>query len=157
MLSSVARANIYLKFFGFFKVPFIWLTRAKVLRLDESSVEIKIPLKRKTKNHLNSMYFGALAIGADVAGGFMAMTKAKQNNMRISLAFKHVEGRFIQRAESDVHFICDDGAVIDKMLATTMETGERVNESVRITSVCPAIDRNQAVAEFDLTLSVKRY
>ena len=50
MLSSVARANIYLKFFGFFKVPFIWLTRAKVLRLDESSVEIKIPLKRKTKN-----------------------------------------------------------------------------------------------------------
>lgn len=157
MLSPVTKANIYLKFFGFFKVPFIWLTRAKVLHLDDNRVEIKIPLKRSTKNHLNSMYFGALAIGADVAGGFMAMTKAKKKNIRISLAFKHVEGNFIQRAESDVHFICNDGAVIDKMLATTMETGERVNESVRITAVCPAIYSSQAVAEFDLTLSVKRY
>lgn len=62
--------------FGFTKVPLIWLCRPKIIAINEKMVEVKIPLRKRTKNHLNSMYFGALAVGADVAGGFLAMSKA---------------------------------------------------------------------------------
>ncbi|EGA69622.1 hypothetical protein VISI1226_13908 [Vibrio sinaloensis DSM 21326] len=156
MLSPIAKANFYLNWFGFFKVPLIWLCRPKILTLDSERVEIKIPLKRKTKNHLNSMYFGVLAVGADVAGGFMAMSKAQERGKQVSLAFKAVEGQFLKRPEEDVHFICTDGKLIDEMLDETFRTGERVNKAVKITAICPSLHGEEPMAEFFLTLSLKK-
>ncbi|MCL9783126.1 DUF4442 domain-containing protein [Vibrio sp. S4M6] len=155
MLSSVKKANLYLKSFGFFKVPLIWLCRPKIISLDSQSVAVRMPLKRKTKNHLNSMYFGALAIGADVAGGFMAMSKSSQRGINISLAFKEVEGKFLKRAEGDVLFECSDGKLIDQMLDEAIETKQRINRNVSIIARCPNIDSDSHVAEFTLMLSVK--
>ncbi|WP_100752345.1 DUF4442 domain-containing protein [Vibrio salilacus] len=156
MLSPLTKANLYLNMFGFFKVPFIWLARPKLLQLDSNRVEVKIPLKRRTKNHLNSMYFGVLAVGADVAGGFMAMNKAQQCGQKVSLAFKAVDGQFLKRPEADVHFICEDGPLIDEMLAETFKTGERVNQAVKITAICPSLHGDEPMAEFMLTLSLKK-
>lgn len=156
MLSSLQKANLYLTLFGFSKVPLIWLCRPKIIAINESMVEVKIPLKRRTKNHLNSMYFGALAVGADVAGGFLAMSKAKNQGETISLAFKGVKAEFLKRPEADVHFVCHDGPLIDQMLAKTMQTGERVNQEVRITALCPTLHGDEPMAEFDLTLSIKK-
>lgn len=156
MLSPLTKANLYLNYFGFFKVPFIWLARPKILHLDDERVEVKIPIKRRTKNHLNSMYFGVLAVGADVAGGFMAMSKAQDSGRKVSLAFKAVEGQFLKRPEADVHFICEDGKQIDQMLKRTFDTGERVNEAVKITAICPSLHGDEPMAEFYLTLSLKR-
>jgi len=156
MLSPLQKANLYLSLFGFFKVPFIWLCRPKILKLDDKEVEVKIPLKRRTKNHLNSMYFGVLAVGADVAGGFLAMNKAEQQGEKISLAFKGVKGEFFKRPEADVHFKCVDGGVIDHMLESTLETGERINQDVTIIATCPSLHGEEAMAEFSLTLSIKK-
>ncbi|MYM58475.1 DUF4442 domain-containing protein [Vibrio sp. OCN044] len=156
MISSLDKANIYLKMFGFFKVPLIWLCGPKILQLNEKSVEIKIPLKRKTRNHLNSMYFGVLAVGADVAGGFMAMSKAQSRGHKVSLAFKAVDGQFLKRPESDVHFLCHDGELIDAMLDETISTGQRVNQQVKITAICPKLHGDEPMAEFLLTLSLKK-
>ncbi|NOH79791.1 DUF4442 domain-containing protein [Vibrio sp. RE86] len=156
MLTSTSKANLYLNLFGFFKVPFIWLARPKILQLDAEKVIVKIPLKRRTKNHLNSMYFGVLAVGADVAGGFMAMSKAQESGKEVSLAFKGVEGQFLKRPEADVHFICEDGKLIDDMLEKTFATGERVNQAVKITAICPSLHGDEPMAEFKLTLSLKR-
>lgn len=155
MKQSLAHANKMLRLFGFFKVPLIWYCRPKILALDEEKVKIKIPLRRRTKNHLNSMYFGTLAVGADVAGGFMAMSKAEARGTKISLAFKAVKAEFLKRPEADVIFTCHDGAVIDKMLDETLASGERVNQSVRIVATCPSLAADEPMAVFDLTLSVK--
>ncbi|MGR5195403.1 DUF4442 domain-containing protein [Vibrio rotiferianus] len=156
MFSAVRRANFYLNMFGFTKVPLIWLCRPKILAIDDKHVEVKIPLKRRTRNHLNSMYFGALAVGADVAGGFLAMSKAEEQGERISLAFKGVKAEFLKRPEGDVHFVCYDGPVIDDMLQKTLETGERVNQDVKITALCPSLHGDEPMAEFSLTLSIKK-
>ncbi|MFZ5836823.1 MAG: DUF4442 domain-containing protein, partial [Pseudomonadota bacterium] len=42
MLSAVRRANLYLKVFGFTKVPLIWLCRPKIIDIDDKHVEVKI-------------------------------------------------------------------------------------------------------------------
>ncbi|GAB2660929.1 PaaI family thioesterase [Vibrio panuliri] len=156
MLSPLRQANFYLNTFGFFKVPLIWLCRPKIIRLDENRVEVVIPLRRRTKNHLNSMYFGVLAVGADVAGGFMAMSKAQQRGEKISLAFKAVKGEFLKRPEGDVLFTCSDGHLIDEMLDRALETGERINKPVTITATCPSLHGEEPMAVFELTLSIKR-
>ncbi|PMH73735.1 PaaI family thioesterase [Vibrio cyclitrophicus] len=156
MLTPLQKANLYLTMFGMFKVPLIWLCRPKLLALDDKHVELKIPLKRRTKNHLNSMYFGVLAVGADVAGGFLAMSKSQQQGEKISLAFKEVTGNFLKRPEADVHFTCSDGELINTMLAETMSTGERVNQTVTIIATCPSLHGDEPMAEFQLTLSIKK-
>lgn len=156
MLSPLTKANLYLNLFGFLKVPLIWSCRPKILVLNERSIEIRIPLKRRNKNHLNSMYFGVLAVGADVAGGFMAMHKAQQRGSKVSLAFKAVSAEFLKRPEADVHFHCHDGQLIDSMLDETIATGERVNQTVKIIATCPSLHGDEPMAEFHLTLSLKR-
>lgn len=155
MSVSLRRANTMLSLFGFFKVPLIWLCRPKIVQIDEQAVVIKMPLKRRTKNHLNSMYFGALAVGADIAGGFLAMSKAEQRGRNVSLAFKAVRGEFLKRPEADVFFRCEDGLVIDEMLDETLETGERVNKPVTIVATCPSLHGDEPMAIFTLTLSLK--
>lgn len=155
MLTNRQKANFYLSLFSFTKVPMIWFCRPKLVAISDEKVEVRIPLRRRTRNHLDSMYFGALAIGADVAGGFMAFQKAQKHNQSISLAFKSVKAEFLKRPEADVHFICQDGALIDAMLDETMATGERVNRTVDIVAMCPSMHGDDPMARFELELSIK--
>ena len=51
-------------------------------------VIVKIPFRRKVKNHVNSMYFGALAVGADLSGAYLAFHHIKKTDRKIKLIFK---------------------------------------------------------------------
>lgn len=154
MSKSLFKSTLELYVFGLFKVPLIFFCRPRIVAFDEEKVEVKIPLRRRTKNHLNSMYFGALAVGADVAGGFIAYNQIKRSGDKVSLVFKDFTAAFHKRPEATVHFTCADGALIRKMVAETTVTKERVSELVKITACCPSIS-DELVAEFTLTLSLK--
>ncbi|MCB9334795.1 MAG: DUF4442 domain-containing protein [Flavobacteriales bacterium] len=130
----------------------IGYTGLKLVDLDETKSVVKVRLKRRTKNHLNSMYFGALAVGADVSGGIHAFYFANKYNKKVSFAFKAMECEFIKRAESDCTFICNDGVLVEKSILRSIETGERINEK---TFVNVYDSQNELVAKFKLTISVK--
>lgn len=127
-------------------------TGLKLVDLDETKSVVKIRLKRRTKNHLNSMYFGALAVGADVSGGIHAFYFANKYNKKVSFAFKAMECEFIKRAESDCTFICNDGLLVEKAILKSIETEDRINEK---TFVNVYDSQNELVAKFHLTISVK--
>ena len=137
---------------GKFKIPMIGFTRPKLITLNDDDVTIKVKLRRRTKNHLNSMYFGALAVGADVAGGIHAFYFAKKHNQKVSFAFKGMSSEFIMRAESDCLFICNDGKKVEKAILKSKETGDRINET---TSVNVFNMANELVAKFEMIVSVK--
>ena len=94
MFSGLTKANLYLKFFGLIKIPLLWFCRPKIITLSSNLVEIKIPLRRRTKNHLNSMYFGALSVGADITGGFLAMMCIQKSKRNVALIFKDFKAIF---------------------------------------------------------------
>ena len=145
--------QIYL--FGILKIPLIFFCRPKVISISDTRLEVKIKLNRRTKNHLNSMYFGVLSVGADVTCGFMAMKLINKSQSRISLIFKDFHADFLKRAEGDVHFICEDGLAIQNLIELCEQTAERQNLPVNITATVPSIS-NEPVAEFKLTLSLKK-
>lgn len=155
MESRVAQANKMLKQFGKHKVKLIDYCTPEIIEISDDHLSLKIPLNDKTKNHLESMYFGALAIGADVAAGLLAMDMANSSGLDVSLAFKSVQGEFLRRPEDDVIFSCYQGKMIREMLEKSHQTGKRVNEPVSVTVTCPARDGNEPVATFSLTLSLK--
>ncbi|MEX1192535.1 MAG: DUF4442 domain-containing protein [Brumimicrobium sp.] len=137
---------------GIVKIPMIAFVRPKLLRLDEKSSQIKIKLRRRTKNHLKSMYFGSLAVGADVAAGLHAYYFAKQAGVNVSFAFKAIKGEFLQRAMSDVVFESNDGEIVEKAFKEALETKERVNQWVKVEA---KNKDNELVAVFDMEISVK--
>ena len=149
------QATAKLRLFGLVKVPLIYYTRPYIVEESSQRCEVVIPLNRRTKNHWDSMYFGTLAVGVDVAGGWLAMRKAVEAKQPVSLLFKGVNIDFKRRAEGDVHFVCEDGDKIAEAIQETIRTGERVNLPVRVIASVPS-KNEPCVMEATQILSLKR-
>ena len=141
--------------FGLMRIPLIHFCHPKVINLTDTSLEIMIKLGRRTKNHLNSMYFGALSVGADVTGGFLALQYIQSSKAKISLIFKDFHADFLKRAEGNVHFICKDGLEIQQLVNKAEQTEERQNLAVNIIATVPSVS-DEPIAKFILTLSIKK-
>lgn len=138
------------------KIPLLFFLRPSVVTADERRCVIRIPLTRRSRNHLGSMYFGALCAGADLAGALMALRRIDASGAPLSLIFKDVSARFHKRAEGDVEFACEDGAAIGNLVRRAAESGEREELPVKIVATVPEKLGSEPVAEFVLTLSLKR-
>jgi len=154
MMSRALKTNRLIRLFGVTKVPMIWYCRPKVIEHNDEKIEIQIPLKRRTKNHLGSMYFGVLAVGADITGGFLAMDPIQDSGRNIALIFKDFKADFLKRPEGDVHFICKDGLAIKELVDKVTHSTERHNYKLNIEAIVPSIS-TEVVAKFELTLSLK--
>ena len=154
MISRALKTNRLIRLFGVTKVPMIWFCRPKVIEHNDEKIEIQIPLKRRTKNHLGSMYFGVLAVGADITGGFLAMDPIQDSGRNIALIFKDFKADFLKRPEGDVHFICKDGLAIKELVDKVTHSTERHNYKLNIEAIVPSIS-SEVVARFELTLSLK--
>src|SRR5262245_29826808 len=62
-----------LRWWTFLRVPMAFFLSPSVVEASARRVVIRIPLTWRSKNHLGSMYFGALCVGADLAGGLLAL------------------------------------------------------------------------------------
>ena len=151
MVPEHTKTTLLMRAFGLTKVPLLFLTSPKVLKIDQSKIEVLIPFRKIVKNHVGSLYFGALAIGADTAVGMLAMDKIYKSQQKATLVFKDFQANFIKRAEGDTLFICEEGEKIGQVVQKALESKERVNEPIQ----CKAYTNNELVAEFVLTLSIK--
>ncbi|GAA0346147.1 DUF4442 domain-containing protein [Bowmanella denitrificans] len=154
-MKALTKANWALKVFAWRYIPLIGFCSPRIEVMDEHRLQVSIPHTWRTKNHLGSVYFGALAIGADLAGAFLVFQKAKRRGINANFAFKDVQGEFLMRPEARVHFTSQDGAIIDEMLDDSINSGQRVNRPVSVLVTCPALHGDKPMAIFKLTLSVK--
>ncbi len=151
------KQTLGMRLFGWLKIPLLASVRPSVMELSETRCVVRIPLRRWTKNHLGSMYFGALAIGADCAGGLLAMDQIKRSGGQVSLVFKAFQATFLKRPESDVYFICETGAAIRDQVRRALDSEERITEPMCIRAAVKLPDGSfEPVAEFTLELSLKR-
>ena len=101
------------------------------------------------------MYFGALSVGADITGGFLAMMCIQRSKRSIALIFKDFKADFLKRAEGDVHFKCNDGIKIKELISKVVSTGNRHSMPVNVVAYVPEKNGDNPVAKFILTLSLK--
>lgn len=155
-LPTTFRETVKLRAFGFLKVPLLFLISPKILNISDQRIEVKVPLNRRTRNHVKSMYFGVLAAGADCACGALAYYLIdKMASGRVQLLFKDFKADFLKRAEGDVVFVCTQGDLIRQTILKAMETGERQNVPIEVTALVPSLSETDSVAQFVLTLSLK--
>ncbi|MBI2520883.1 MAG: PaaI family thioesterase [Bdellovibrio sp.] len=147
--------TLFLRSFSLFKVPMLFFIGPRVIELTETTTVIEIPLNYRTKNHLGAMYFGVLAAGADCAGGVAAMKTIYEFGQPVSLVFKNFKADFLKRAHDNVQFVCKQGIEVKELVQKAIDSKERQELSLNIDAFCPAKFKEEPVARFVLTLSVK--
>lgn len=155
LLSEESRETLALRWFGLTRIPLLFYVGVSVTELTPERMVVKIPLRRRTRNHLGSMYFGVLCAGADCAAGAFAMYLIRQQPEHISMVFKDFQAEFLKRAEGDVDFICDQGKEIAELVSLAAASSERVERQIDVTATVPSLG-NEPVAKFKLTLSLKK-
>ena len=149
---SIKKMRWLLFLLGFMKIPMIRYTKPKLLAIDDNTVRVKIKLRRRTKNHLSSMYFGALSVGADIAGGIQVFYFSKKMDRKVSFAFKGMNAQFLKRAESDIIFESNEGQKIQKAMEKSLLEGSRINDSIMVEA---KNDSGEIVATFEMIVSVR--
>jgi len=145
-----------LRAWAYWKIRLIAYVRPTVVEWTEERCEIRVSLTRRTRNHLKSMYFGALWTGADAAAAMIGLKASQKTGGRIAVIFKEARAEFLKRPEADVHFTCAQGRQILELMEKADSTGERQNLPVEVVATVPTLSGDEPVARFTLTLSVKK-
>jgi len=148
--------TLQLRLWSFVRVPLLYRVKPSVVELSEERAVISVPLIRRNRNHLDSMYFGVLACGADIAGGLLAAKAIRDSGEVFSLVFRDFKADFLRRPESDTHFVCNEGGRISELLEKALASGEREEMTAHIEAYCPDSENSDPVARFKLTLCLKK-
>ncbi len=150
------KSTWFLRMFGLLRIPLLAFVGPSVVELDNERAVLKIPLNYRTRNHVGAMYFGSLGIGAEAVVGLLAFRAIQASGQQINFLFKDFKADFLKRAEGDVHFICEDGKGIRELIEKAASSPERQNGTFRSYAIVPSQSLTEKVAEFTITLSVKR-
>lgn len=135
----------------------LWLIRPRIVEINDRRCEMIVPLNWRTRRRdIHAMYLGTMCMGADIAGGLIAFNIMSRAQDKMSFVFKDIRGDFAKRAEDDVHFVCEDGAVIQQMVERARQSGEREETTVHVVALVPKKLGAEPAATFQLTLSVKK-
>lgn len=149
------RETFFVRLFSL-RVPVLLFLGPRVEQLDDDRCEVSLRLRWRSRNHVGSMYIGALCAGADLAGGVAAARLIRERHPRVSLLFADMQARFLKRADGDVRFVCGDGRRIAEAVARADETGERVTLPVEVVATVPSRHGEEPVARFTMGLTLKR-
>lgn len=149
-------SNLKLKLYTLVRIPLIAFVSLRIKSLTDNESVARIPLCYRTKNHVGSMYFGALGIGAEMCVGLLAMHHIAKTGQNIVPIFKDFHADYKKLAKGHVHFICREGEKVKSLVTQAAKDGERHNAAINGFAVVPSINPEEPVMEFTITLSLKR-
>jgi acyl-coenzyme A thioesterase PaaI-like protein len=137
------------------KIPLLAFVTPRVIDMSDARSEVRIRLDRRTRNHLGVMYFGALAMGAELSIALRALTAISASKRRIDFIFKDFQCQFLKRADGHVHFICDEAGQVADLIARAAADTERHDATFNGYAIVPS-NSGEPVMKYSLTLSVRR-
>lgn len=153
------KATMMVRLLGASKIPMLGYARPKILQHTEDACEVLIPLRRRTKNHWNSMYLGALAVGADLCAGlpaFHALEQHKKNGQTMGFVFKSMKMEFLWRPDADVRFVAHDVAGLLAEVDQAAKDGERHEFLTLVEGFIEGRDEPVVRAEMEMSFRLKR-
>jgi len=117
-------------------------------------VEIKIPLTWRTKNSWNTLFFAAIAAGADLTGGFRAFECAPARS--VGVLYKDMSISFLRRCDGDLHLVSLDQAKVESAVEEAATTKQRVNIVVEVKGYVYSYSTTEPVVVAKMTLSLKQ-
>ncbi len=99
------KKNLLLRALSSRRVPLLFLCSPQIVELSENESVVKIPLQFTTKNHVGSMYFGALAMGAELSVALPVVFAVFEQRQPFNFLFTQFNCEFIKKAKEDIYFV----------------------------------------------------
>jgi acyl-coenzyme A thioesterase PaaI-like protein len=155
MYKTLWRETLLLWLFSFKNLPLVFWLKPRVIELTDKRGVLMMPFRRRSKNHVSSMYFGVLSAGADLAAGIVAMRLFHKQKEKFTFIFKDFQAEFLKRCEADTYFTCDQGDLVKEAIEKALQTKQRQNVGLNVVATVPAKYGDEAVCKFKITLSLK--
>ena len=152
-LPSPRRENAILTLYCL-RTPMLLLMRPRVVLNTPDKVVIRVPLNWFTSNQWRTMFFAAIAAGADLTGGFAAFERAPQ--LSIGVLYKSFSCAFLRRIDGPLLLHCHDVQAILGAIAEADRTGARVNVDVKVSGYVEGYSDASPCVTAAMVLSLKK-
>lgn len=149
------KITAFVHLYGLVKIPLVLFVSPRIVEYTDRRMVLKIPLNYRTKNHLNSMYFGALGIGAELSIAAAAVVAISESKQKIDFVFKDYSAQYLKRADGHVHFICEDIAGVKDLIEASKTNPQRIEQKFKGYAVVPSVSATEPIMTYELTLSVR--
>ena len=145
---SYFRLHLYL----LFKLPSAFITGVRVKTINEKSCQTTVSLSWINQNPFKSMFWAVQGMAAELSTGLLIMKKIKNSGRNISMLVLHNKASFYKKGKGKLHFSCDQGNEIDRVIQTAINTG--VGQTLKLVS--KGINKDQVcVSEFEFEWTLK--
>tara|TARA_B110001454_G_scaffold219199_1_gene251703 strand:+ start:5011 stop:5475 length:465 start_codon:yes stop_codon:yes gene_type:complete len=151
---STTKLNWLIKGTSLARVPLLAFCNPKLLSI-EPSAKVKLPLNFVTKNHFRTMYFGALAMGAELSVATPILEAMFIQKKPISFIFKDFKCDFLKRADTDTVFEFADIEACRQAMAEALASGERLNKTFKGVAYSAKNPENVFMT-YEITISLKK-
>lgn len=135
------------------RLPLAAFAGLRVVKLDESGAEVRLPAGWKTQNPFHSTYFAAQAMAAEMSTGAPALYFVAQTGVSMASLVTALSATFNKKATTTAIFSFTQGAQLRAAIEKAAAGGEPVLFTAR--SVGTQED-GTVVAEFEITWSFRR-
>lgn len=151
---SPFKLTALINLYSAYAIPLLAFATPRVVELTDQRSVVRVRLNMKTRNHLKVMYFGALAMGAELSVALKAITAIQESGKKIDFIFKDFSAEFLKRADGHVHFVCDEAGKVAQMIEEAASSSERLSRTFNGYAYVPS-KGEEPVMKYKLTLSVK--
>lgn len=156
-MNTVLRRETWkLWLFTAFKIPMVFWLRPRVVLASDQEATVLMKLNRRTKNHVNSMYFGAICVAAELVPGVLVLRLFQKQSEKFGFIFKDFNAEFLKRCEGDTYFHCNEGDLIAETIEKAALSGQRENILIHVNATVPSKSPSEIVAQFKISLSIKK-
>lgn len=148
------KLTAFINGYSLLKLPLLAFTAPQIIALTDRQSIVKVRLGWRTRNHLGVMYFGALAMGAELSIALKAVDEIAKSKKRIDFLFKDFHAEFGKRADGHVHFICDEADGVSDLIKQATTTSERLERQFKGYAIVPS-KGGEPIMNYTLTLTVK--
>ena len=153
LLSTRINNKLLFKLFSITKLPLVFLTGLKVLKLNEDERVTSVRLKYLNKNPFRSTYFAVLSMAAELSTGTYALLAAAGQSPSVALIITSMKADFIKKATGRTTFTCTEGS---KLLAAVEKTIKSKDAQPQTVSTIGRDESGEVIAVFEFTWSFKQ-
>jgi len=140
---------------GLMGIPMMGYVRPRIAELSQDKVVVRVNVSRRTRNAYNSLFLGALAVGADCVAGFFPMKFMLETGHRTLPIMKSATAEYYKRVSTYAHFTCTQGRELFELCNQVVSTGERLEAAIVVIVTAPEEFGDEPVARITQVLSLK--
>lgn len=138
--------------FLLFKLPSAFFCGVRLKSIDSLKCITSVKHRWINQNPFHSMYFAVQAMAAELSTGALVLNKIKESGKNISMLVANSKSSYSKKATGRIHFICNDGALIEKGVQQAIITKE--GQTIWMKSI-GTNQKGEQVSEFDFEWTIK--